>query len=344
MKSRTIINHSIIVATFLLQILLSNASMAQEPGFMQFNAMPLSISPALAGSYTSDWRVMTQARSQWLGKGMMYNTQALSADGKVKVIDDQQYVGIGGMLISDKAMEGLFRSTYVTLNGSYHFALDDNGSGLAAGIGIVSNNTRVDFSQLLFDQQLTSSGFDRAFSTGELALRNNASYVSSTAGLMYTFASELMYFDIGVSGYRFIKMNRSLLNDQNQFVQPRYTIHSFYSGSINDRSSLMLTGMHMMMNKQNVTYLGLGWSTLLSGETFVGSKVLNMGVYYNTRGTLAPFLGYQFNNYELGISYDLNLSPAKSGSVTSKAIEINFSYNMFSSYFRNMGGNYNKPH
>lgn len=328
---------------FLLLLGCSLHAIGQEPGFMQFNAAPLSISPALAGSYSSDWRVMTQARSQWLGKGMTYNTQALTGDCKVKVIDDQQYFGLGGMIISDKAMEGIFKSTYFTLNGSYHFALNDNGSGLAAGIGLVGNKTRVDFSQLYFDQQLSSSGFDRTFSTGELALRNNTGYVSASAGLMYTYTSELMYVDFGVSGYRFIKMNRSLLGDKNQTIEPRYTAHSFFSGALNEQTSLMATGMHMMMGSQNVTYLGMGLSFLISGESFVQSKVLNIGTYYNTHGILAPCIGYQFNNYEIGLSYDLNVSPLKSGAITNKAIELNLTYNMFSSFFRTMGGRYHVP-
>lgn len=315
----------------------------QEPGFMQFNAAPLTISPALAGGYHSDFRVMAHARSQWLGKGMTYNTQSLSADGKIKVLDEEQYIGFGGMVISDKAMEGLFKSNYFTLNGSYHFALNDNGHGLSTGIGIVGNNTRVDFSQLYFDQQLTSSGFDRTFPTGELAMRNNTSYVSASAGIMYTYVSELMYFDLGVSGFRFLKMNRSLLGDKNQFIQPRYSLYSYYSGALSDRSSLMVSGMHSIIGKNHQTYVGLGLSMILSGESFFDSKVLNIGAYYNTRGSVAPFMGFQFNNYEISLSYDMNVSPLKTGSIANRALELNLSYNLFSNYFRNMGGRYHSP-
>lgn len=333
-----------ILAVVLLQFISLRPLIAQEPGFMQYNAAPLTISPALAGSYGTDWRIMTNARSQWLGKSSTYNTQALTVDCKLKVVDDRTYFGLGGMVISDKAMAGLFKSNYFNLNGSYHFALDDNGSGLALGIGLVGNNTRVDFSQLTFDQQITSSGFDRTFPSGELALRNNSSYLSATAGLMYTYANENMYFDAGLSGYRFMKMNRTLLDDPKQFVQPRYTLHSFYSGSINDRCSLMASAMHMLMNKGNITFLGLGMGVLLSGESTENSRVLNLGAYYNTRGVVAPFVGYEFGNYEIGISYDVNVSPLRSGSIANKAIELNISYNIFSSFFRSRIGRFHNPY
>lgn len=336
-------SRSIVTWALCMHIICATRLFAQEPGFMQFNAAPLAISPALAGSYSSDFRVMAHARSQWLGKGMTYNTQSLTVDGKIKVLDEENYFGLGGMVISDKAMEGLFKSNYFTLNGSYHFALNDNGSGLAAGIGVVGNNTRVDFSQLYFDQQITGSGFDRTFSSNELALRNNASYLSASAGLMYTYVSELMYFDFGVSGFRFLKMNRSLMGDKNQFIEPRYSVYSYYTGALNDWASLMASGMHMVMNKNHITNLGLGLSLILSGETFYESNVLNVGAYYNTNGFIAPFIGYQFKNYEIGLSYDFNISPKRSGSIANKAIELNLAYSIFSSYFRNMGGRYHSP-
>ena len=89
---------------------------AQDPNFSQFMASPLSISPALTGHCESKLRIMTNARSQWIGLGSTYNTETISVDGKVNSINDDNYfLSLGGMLIQDKAMDGIFKSTYAIM-------------------------------------------------------------------------------------------------------------------------------------------------------------------------------------------------------------------------------------
>ena len=307
-----------------LLMISGNMLMAQEPGFMQYNADPLNISPALAGRYDTDFRVMVNARSQWLGKSSTYNTRQVSVDAKMFEVDESNYFGIGGMFISDKAMDGLYKSNYFSLNGSYHFALDANGSGVGLGIGVVGNQNRIDFSQLTFDQQLSSSGFDMTLASGEMSMRNSTSHVSATAGLMYTYESDFVYFDAGVSGYRFMNFQRSFYNDPKQSIAPRYTAHAYLSMTLNDRLSLQASAM---------------------AEHSTGPiQMLHLGAHYRSTGTLAPTVGYTVGNIDLGLSSDVPLSSKTSGSVVNRALELTMSYNMFSTTFRRKVGGYRLPY
>jgi type IX secretion system PorP/SprF family membrane protein len=341
MMKKTAIN---IFSAFALMLSSTQILMGQEPGFMQYNADPLNISPALTGRYDTDLRVMVNARSQWLGKSSTYNTRQATVDAKIFEMDESNYFGIGGMFISDKAMDGLYKSNYFSLNGSYHFALDANGNGLGLGIGVVGNNTRVDFSQLTFDQQLGSSGFDLSIASGETAMRNGTSHVSATAGVMYTYETDYIYFDAGVSGYRFINFQRSFYNDPKQTIAPRYTAHAYLSMTLNDRLSLQASAMQMIINRQNITMAGAMLGIILAEQSTGPIQMLHLGTHYRSTGAIAPTVGYTVGNIDLGLSSDVNMSSKTSGSVVSRAIELTLAYNVFSGNFRRKVGRYHLPY
>jgi type IX secretion system PorP/SprF family membrane protein len=334
---------NIITAASLL-IISGNSLMGQEPGFMQYNADPLNISPALAGRYDTDFRVMVNARSQWLGKSSTYNTRQVSVDAKMFEIDESNYFGIGGMFISDKAMDGLYKSNYFSLNGSYHFALDANGNGFGLGVGVVGNNTRIDFSQLTFDQQLGSSGFDMTIASGETSMRNGTSHVSATAGLMYTYESDYIYFDAGVSGYRFINFQKSFYNDPKQTIAPRYSAHAYLSMTLSDRLSLQASVMQMIINRQSISMAGGMLGVILAEQSTGPLQMLHLGAHYRSTGSIAPTVGYTVGNIDIGLSSDVNMSSKTSGSVVSRAIELTMAYNMFSGNFRRKVGRYHIPY
>ena len=57
---------------------------AQDPSFSQFYSSPLNISPALAGSGSADWRIISNFRNQSIGNQFIsLNTTSLYFDGKI---------------------------------------------------------------------------------------------------------------------------------------------------------------------------------------------------------------------------------------------------------------------
>jgi len=64
-------------------MIVMNASYAQDPTFSQFFSSPLNINPALTANINSDWRAITNYRSQWMGATSPYVTGTISYDSKV---------------------------------------------------------------------------------------------------------------------------------------------------------------------------------------------------------------------------------------------------------------------
>lgn len=318
----------------ILVLLLSNkVASAQDPNFSQFIASPLSINPALTSNGESSWRAMSNVRTQWVGIGSSYITQSLSVDGKLKKLDDDNYLGIGGMVIAEKAMDGIFKSTYVNINTAYHLSLDNKGNGLAVGLGYINNNTRIDFSQLSFDQQLSSIGFDRTLPAGEPSLSNATSFSSACAGIMYTYDNDNTFLNLGAAGYRFVKSNRSVLDDKTQYISPRYDIHADFGTALNESVNLNVSAVHMIQNGTSNTSIGTSFGLVQNANDFNSEqlRMLNLGMFYKIGNAIIPYVGYNYNAFQFGFSYDVNVSSVKSGSMSARSFEISFMYRGFSS-------------
>lgn len=318
----------------LLVLLFSNkVASAQDPNFSQFIASPLSINPALTSNGESSWRAMSNVRTQWVGIGSSYITQSLSVDGKLKKLDDDNYLGIGGMVIAEKAMDGIFKSTYININTAYHLSLDNKGNGLAVGLGYINNNTRIDFSQLSFDQQLSSIGFDRTLPAGEPSLSNATSFSSACAGIMYTYDNDNTFLNLGAAGYRFVKSNRSVLDDKTQYISPRYDIHADFGTALNERVNLNVSAVHMIQNGTSNTSIGTSFGLVQNSNDFNSEqlRMLNLGMFYKIGNAIIPYVGYNYNAFQFGFSYDVNVSSVKSGSMSARSFEISFMYRGFSS-------------
>jgi type IX secretion system PorP/SprF family membrane protein len=315
--------------------------MAQDPNFSQYMSSPLSISPALTGKTEANWRVSSILRSQSTGIGTPYTTKSISVEGKIKNKYDEDYWGIGGMILLDAAMDGIYKSTYVSLNTAYHLQLDGNGNGLAVGLGIINNKTLINFNELSFDQQLSNMGFNRALPQGEPSLSNNPSFTSVCAGLMYSFASDNTSVNIGASGYRFIKSKKSILDDATQYDAPRYTIHADMSTLLNERLNLSLSGVHMFQNSQSNTTIGGIFSFIYNNE-FDVSRSFNLGSFYRFGNAIIPYAGFEVKNFQIGITYDVYTSSQTSAN-TPKTFEISLNFKHFASDLIN-SGKYHPPY
>ncbi len=332
---------------FLLVLIISSVTKlhAQDPNFSQFFSSPLTINPALTSDGESVWRAMTNIRTQTVGMGSPYSTQSFSIDGKLKKFGDDNYLGIGGMVLADRSLEGAFKSTYVNFNTAYHLSIDNKGNGLAVGLGFVSNNTRVDYASLTTDQQLSSTGFDRALPTGEPNLNPSISYSSACAGIMFTHVNDYSFLNVGVAGYRFVKSSRSLLDNNSLYVSPRYDIHADFGTTLNDDLNVTVSAIHMIQNGTSSTSFGSSLAFGLSPGQFEMDqrRMLNAGIYYRLGDAIIPYIGYTHNEVQFGLSYDVNVSSVKSGAVSTRSFEISLIYKRFSPNSTPRMGRYHSP-
>src|SRR6185503_11259203 len=110
-------------------VLIAIQSKAQDPNFSQFFSSPLNVNPSLTANINADWRAIANFRDQWISPASPYATGTISYDAKMfqKKIPNVEYdgnvFGLGGMLMYDKAMSGVVKSSYASMDLSYKVKL-----------------------------------------------------------------------------------------------------------------------------------------------------------------------------------------------------------------------------
>src|SRR3979411_2133223 len=77
---------------------------AQDPGFSQFFASPLTLNPALTGKFNGTLRVAGNYRNQWPQINNAFVTSTISVDGNILAnkISAGDAWGVGLMAMSDR--------------------------------------------------------------------------------------------------------------------------------------------------------------------------------------------------------------------------------------------------
>ena len=298
--------------------------LAQDPVFSQFYSSPMSVNPALAGNGDASWRVVGNHRSQWIGQGLdPLTTSSISFDGKLfkQANNGPNYIGGGLMFLQDKGLAGAYKTNSLHLIMSSHVSLDENDeNGLSVGLGGTYSNTMIDYSQLTFAQQLSSSGFNRALPTMEPNLSNVKPYFAMFAGITYTYNTEKENFDIGIAGYRFMKTNRTALNDPTQLDPPRYNFHAGYQTYINERLVLNTNAIYVLESNLHSFTVGVNFGTFLDNSDL--PTILNTGLWYRSGEAIIPYLGLSYHSFQAGITYDIPISTSNNSLNTLKTYEF----------------------
>jgi type IX secretion system PorP/SprF family membrane protein len=298
----------------ILSLLIAIKSLqAQDPSFSQFFSSPLNINPALTANINADWRAISNMRDQWIGPASPYVTGTVSFDTKVmqnKTPDgsENNFLGLGGMLMFDHAMSGIVKSTYASMNLSYNIKISETDyytERLSMGFGAIYGHRRMDFSRVDFEEQFTGFGFNTNMPTGETALSNMKPYVSASAGITYSAKTEKTNFDAGIAAFHLNRPRQTFLKDDNQFLAMRKVAHANFEMFLNERTILNTNGIYQYQKKASYFSVGgaIGYYAGNNAETLITG-----GLWYWSENAIIPYVGVAYKDFQVGVSYDFTTS------------------------------------
>ena len=302
------------IAAIILSLFFARSLNAQDPSFSQFFSSPLNINPALTANINSDWRLISNLRDQWIGPASPYVTGTVSYDSKIfqnkipNVETEGNIMGVGGMLMFDRAMSGVVKSTYASLNLSYNIKLSETQyykERLGIGFGAIYGTRNMDFSRVDFEEQFTGYGFNRNLPTGESALSNMKSYVSASAGITYSASNEKSNFDMGVAAFHLNKPRQTFLKDDKEFLAMRKVAHANFETFINERAVFNTNAIYQFQKEANYFSIGAAMGYYL-GNT--AETMVTAGLWYWSKNALIPYVGFTYKDFQFGVSYDITTS------------------------------------
>ena len=334
------------ILVLVFHLLFVHVLVSQDAHFSQFYASPLTLNPAIAGTYNGTYRISTIYRDQWRGAlDNSLRTFAASGDVKFNLNFGQNsmpdVVGIGITFFGDRVPTFDFNTNQIMLTGAYHKALDRRtkqyiGIGLQGGI----LQRGINYEDLSFQDQFNSiDGY--TLPTGENLPPNNRAFADLGLGLYYTISpTKKSNFHVGLGYFHLTKPNISYYNIpdiinpnviKNDTLNAKWSFHTGASFEVVDRMFLqprlntLIQGPHTELN------LGATFRYKISKTE---AKYLLLGPYirgvknYNNIGieSFIGMAGFEMNNFIIGISYDQNLKNLVSDRRSLSSFELSIIY------------------
>jgi type IX secretion system PorP/SprF family membrane protein len=318
----------LIPVMMVVTVMLAKPSFGQDPTFSQFFSSPLNVNPALTGHINADWRMILNLRDQWFNPSSPYATGTVSFDAKVfqnKIpnVEEKNIVGIGGMLMYDYTMNGIVTGVYGSVNLSYNILIGEDFYGnkhrLGLGFGGTYASRYIDFSRLNFQAQFTGSGFNQNLPNNEAALSNMTPFFSASAGFLYTYNTSKSNLDIGGAVYHLNEPKQTFLNDPYQFVPPRWVGNASFETFLND--GLVLNTNAIYQAQANAHYFSIGGALGIFLDPD-GQSIFNVGVWYWSANAIVPYVGFAYNDLQIGLSYDATISKLNEAAAKPTTFEI----------------------
>lgn len=302
---------------------------AQDPNFSQFFASPLTLNPALTGKFNGDMRVAGNYRNQWPTINNAFTTYTVSADfGILKNnISEVDQFGVGFMGFSDQSGNGILKYNYLGVSTAYHKGLDENGyNQLGAGFQGTYVSKRLDVSALKFPDMLRSDGFTGVTQEDFASTKLSVSYFDLNAGLLYTGTSDgVNSYYAGVSMYH-INRPKESFKDGLFLLPARLTVQAGGLIPLNGTdNAIHLSANYSRQANATNTVVGGAYMMNLNPEQPVPTN-LYLGSWYRFGDALIPYVGLEFGEFHVGLTYDVNVSSLKPASNMRGGAEISLIY------------------
>lgn len=332
---------------FLASILfscLSWACFAQDLHFTQYTSAPMLLNPALTASW-KDFELTLQQKQQWQSVNA-YSTSGLSFEIKASRFNWEKVdrmtanykkklmkgLAFGVYAYSDKAGDASLRTNNIELGIAYHARIDGY-NAISGGLigGIIQSSVAAD--KLRWNNQYGTNGYDPTIPSFE-NVDGSRVRADFGVGTLWTYgkvsrtisSNDETNIHAGFSIMHVNRPDRSFISgDDREYM--RLTVHGAGMLKVtNTNLALCPSFLVMKQGKQKEMTVGMVMkfemkeSSKITG--FKKSSYFLMGAYYRHKDAIAPYLGFEFSAYSLGLSYDVNISNLSSVTKSMGGVEV----------------------
>lgn len=310
----------------LLLILLSISSFcsAQDIHFSQFYQSPLNLNPALVGAFDGDFRFVGNQRRQWGAVTQPYQTFGLSADAAHLGADP---IGAGFSFFNDRAGDSKLSTTQINLAGSFTLTLPtDTSWRLSFGGQTGFTRQQIDYSQLQFDQQYNGLQYDPNLSNGERFPNEALNYLNLNLGLNLAHeTSKRKSEGVGFAAFNLHQPRQSYLDNANIRLDRRYVVHAKVQRPISPKLDVIPAMLYMRQGPHSEVSLG-GSLKYLMDTSPLHYRALYAGVWTRAKDAGMVSAGMDYDNWNVGLSYDINYSGLTTASNGRGGWEVSVTY------------------
>lgn len=338
----------IVKSSFWISLIMLSMNMlqGQDAQFSQFYGNPIYLNPALTGSHSGTYRLMTSYRTQWNGAiEQPFTTFSAGGDVKFTIRNKKgSYSGgndraaVGMQFFSDRVGLYDYNTNHLSAFGAYHKLLGSH-TYLSAGFQMSLGQRGINYEDLSFQDQY--NGVDQFNQpTAEDLPANSVGYGDLAMGLHIASqpTSDRGYY-IGVAFHHFNKPNISFfdrdLSIGEEFLpftlDPKLTVHGGFSVR---RSALLAIQPRAIYIKQGQASSTIVGSNLKYNFIDADRVALHLGGWIRATDNLTTFqptdfiisAAFEQRGLLIGFSYDYHLRKLSGTSLGQNTFEFTISY------------------
>ena len=295
-----------------------------DPHFTQNYTYPMYINPALTGSSDGEYRVSAIYRGQWGSISNPYRTTGVSFDTRTN-----KNIALGVSLLNQSAGDAGFN--YLSTYGSFAYTGIKFGKEnyrrivLAMQVGMI--NRSVNPSKFKWGEQWNPiTGYNSSNVTSESFATSSSTTLDIGAGALYFDATPGKKANAfgGFSVFHINKPKDPIVATQNaelNTIPMRLALHGGVSYNLFERTSIVPHVLYMHQGTASETMIGTYVQLNVNPETD-----FMIGGYYRVSDAIAPFVGIDYKNFIIGLSYDANISKLNAMARNVNSFELSLSY------------------
>jgi type IX secretion system PorP/SprF family membrane protein len=294
----------------------------QDIHFSQFNDAPFNLNPGLTGVFDADLRIVGNQRTQWRSVTLPYSTFAIHGDGR-GLIKKYKNLSLGAGFAHDKAGDSRLKTTSINLSGALSKPLTSNPDhSFSVGIGLSFHFVGIDYSDLRYDNQWTGIFFDPGIAPNENFQRDSRFYPDLSLGLAHQYqAPEGWKCTNGLSLYNLMSPQQSFFDVTTVRLDPRINIFSDFTIPLNDQWDVQPSVLFSTQGKYKEFNIGGLGNYVLMNERSIYRSVYG-GLFFRTKDAGYIVAGMRYDDWKVGLSYDINTSNLKPASNGRGGLEI----------------------
>ena len=329
----------------------SLSTQAQDIHFSQFYLSPLNLNPAMTGVMNCNVRLVANYRNQWSSvlKANAYNTYSVSYDQRVPV-GRYDFFGVGGSFWGDKAGESEFATIQGRLSLSYSKKMGGyrkKAHYLVFGADAGITQRSVNFQNLRWGNQHDGNGgFDPDRMSMEDGFNlNDYIFADVSAGVLwFTVFDEDNNLYLGGAYAHLNRANQSFDSREFEALYSKFTLHAGGEFMMTDRMGLVPGVITLFQGPSFELNTGTSLKFLLGGnkrnyQAFQIGAWMRISNHFEksvTADALILSTRFDYNDFSVGFSYDVNVSSLRPASNSNGAYEFALVYKICGPEKRNV--------
>lgn len=319
--------------SFVLGLLILPASQvwAQDIHFSQYSASPLTLNPAMTGDFDGEWRLANSYRDQWRSIARPMTTNAFSFEKQFYLHTEQ--ISGGLLVVNDQSGDAQLTVNALYLSAAYHRKLGRSTMSIGFQPGYVMKFYKTD--DLTFPEQYDHSigYFNGSLESGESNYRQQLGHFDLNFGLSWKMDLPRITPRAGVALFHLLDPKESFFRgEQRQGI--RQSIFADITIQLDEHLFLRPAVQYSRHSIANSAVPGsdIGYQFKQERE---GVNLVYGGVYYRSGFTrnedaIIPVVGFGIQRWNIGMSYDVNISGLEVATENRGGFEISIRYTSFS--------------